>query len=93
MTDNSALTATSSPLAEASASSLDEFFSRRPPFDESTLIAMVRELRRMREKWESLGESLKVTKKKKATAKVSTVSPAQLSADDLWSDGAEELLK
>ena len=31
-----------------------------------------------------------MTKKEKATAKV---VPAQLSADDLWSDGAEELPK
>ena len=45
----------SSPLAEANAQSLDEFFSRRPPFDESALTAMTRELRRMREKWESSG--------------------------------------
>lgn len=71
-----------SPLAEASVSSLDEFFSRRPPFDENALGAMVAELRRMREKWESLGEGQKVTKKARAPAKAA--SPAQLSADDLW---------
>lgn len=78
-----------SPLAEASVSSLDEFFSRRPPFDEAALTAMVTELRRMREKWESLGEGLKVTKKAKKPA--SAVS--QLSAEDLWSASAEELPK
>jgi len=72
------------PLAEASSASLDEFFSRRPPFDEAALAAMVRELRRMREKWESLGEGQKVTKKA-PTRKPASASPAQLSADDLWS--------
>jgi hypothetical protein len=80
-----------SPLAEASASSLDEFFSRRPPFDEGALTAMVSELRRMREKWESLGEGVKVTKKK-ATPKAAS-APAQLSAEDLWSEPGEELPK
>ena len=80
-----------SPLTEASVSSLDEFFSRRPPFDESALTAMVSELRRMREKWESLGEGAKVTKKARAPAKAAS-SPAQLSADDLWSDGGGEAL-
>lgn len=81
---------TASPLAEASVSSLDEFFSRRPPFDEQALTAMVSELRRMREKWESLGEGAKVTKK--APARKAAASPAQLSADDLWSDGGGEVL-
>ena len=84
MTENSAA-APPSPLAEASVASLDEFFSRRPPFDEAALAAMVSEFRRMREKWESLGEGLKVTKK---PAKAKAVkAPAQLSADDLWSEG------
>lgn len=83
----------SSPLAEASVSSLDEFFSRRPPFDEGALTAMVSELRRMREKWESLGEGQKVTKKA-PTKRAATSSPAQLSADELWGgDGVEALPK
>jgi len=78
-----------SPLAEASTASLDEFFSRRPPFDEEALTRMVAELRRMREKWESLGEGAKVTKKARSPAS-KPASPAQLSADDLWSaDGAQ----
>ena len=77
-----------SPLAEASANSLDEFFSRRPPFDEVALTRMVAELCRMREKWESLGEGQKVTKKARSAPK--SASPAQLSADDLWSDGGGE---
>ena len=79
-----------SPLAEASPASLLEFFSRRPPFDEAALAAMVKEFRRMREKWESLGEGVKVTKKAK-TAKAS--APAQLSAEDLWETASEELPK
>jgi hypothetical protein len=80
------------PLSEASASSLDEFFSRRPPFDEGALTAMVAELRRMREKWESLGEGVKVTKKAKAPVKAAS-SPAQLSAEDLWANDSEETPK
>jgi hypothetical protein len=80
-----------SPLGEASPASLDEFFSRRPPFDEGALSAMVGELRRMREKWESLGEGVKVTKK--ARAPKAAASPAQLSAEDLWSETSEELPK
>jgi hypothetical protein len=78
-------TAPTTPLAEASVSSLDEFFSRRPPFDEEALMAIVKELRRMREKWESLGEAMPVTAKKRAAK--SAAPPAQLSADDLWSEG------
>ena len=72
------------PLAEASVSSLDEFFSRKPPFDEEALGAIVKELRRMREKWESLGEGTPVTAKKRASK--AAAPPAQLSADDLWTD-------
>ncbi len=75
------------PLAEASASSLDEYFSRRPPFDGDCLAKMVSEFRRMREKWESLGEGVKATKK--APAKRAS-APTQLSADDLWNAGPEE---
>lgn len=80
-------TSTNGPLSEASPSSLDEYFSRRPPFDEATLAKMVSEFRRMREKWESLGEGVKATKKAPAK-RVS--APTQLSADDLWSAGPEE---
>ncbi len=72
------------PLAEASASSLDEYFSRRPPFDGECLAKMVSEFRRMREKWESLGEGVKATKK--APAKKAPAASAQLSADELWGD-------
>ena len=43
---------TTSPLAEAEPRSLDEAFSARPPFDAGTLVALVRELRRMRVKWQ-----------------------------------------
>jgi len=72
------------PLSEASVSSLDEFFSRKPPFDEEALTAIVKELRRMREKWESLGEGTPVTAKKRAAK--SAGATVQLSADDLWSE-------
>src|SRR5271154_3982349 len=81
-----------SPLAEASPASLLEFFSRRPPFDEAALAAMVKEFRRMREKWESLGEGVKVTKKARSSPKAAS-GPAQLSAEDLWSAPSEELPK
>jgi hypothetical protein len=80
-----------SPLGEASPASLDELFSRRPPFDEGALSAMVGELRRMREKWESLGEGVKMTKKR-ATPKAAS-GPAQLSAEDLWANDSEETPK
>jgi hypothetical protein len=83
MTTNATRPAT--PLAEASPASLDEFFSRRPPFDEEALTAIIKELRRMREKWESLGEGTPLTAKKRAAKSASP--PAQLSADDLWTDG------
>ncbi len=76
------------PLAEASASSLDEYFSRRPPFDAECLAKMVSEVRRMREKWESLGEGVKATKSAPKARKAS--APTQLSADDLWNAGPEE---
>ena len=72
-----------SPLAEASASSLDEFFSRRPPFDEATRMALIKELRRMREKWESTGQGEKVTAKK---ARKATAPPVPIAVDDLWSE-------
>lgn len=73
-----------SPLAEASASSLDEFFSRRPPYDEATRMALIRELRRMREKWESSGVGEKVTAKK---ARKPAAPAVPLDANDLWSAG------
>ncbi len=75
------------PLAEASSSSLDEYFSRRPPFDADCLTKMVSEFRRMREKWESLGEGVKATKK--APVKRAPAVSAQLSADELWGDEPE----
>jgi hypothetical protein len=80
-------TAPTTPLAEASVSSLDEFFSRRPPFDEEALTAIVKELRRMREKWESLGEGTPVTAKKRAAR--AAAPPTQLTADDLWTETGE----
>lgn len=76
--------AQSSPLAEASASSLDEFFSRRPPYDEATRMALIRELRRMREKWETSGVGEKVTAKK---AKKPAAASTPIDANDLWSAG------
>ena len=75
------MTEQTSPLAEASASSLDEFFSRRPPFDEATRMALIRELRRMREKWESTGQGEKVTAKK---ARKASAPSAPIDAADLW---------
>jgi hypothetical protein len=75
-----------SPLAEASEVSLDEFFSRRPPFDGAALSAMVAEFRRMRVKWQS-GEG--TAAKKAPKAKKSAPSAIPLGEGDLWASEPE----
>lgn len=47
------MTESPSPLTEASSASLDEYFSRRPPFDSETLAKIKSEFRRLRERWQS----------------------------------------
>lgn len=54
---------TTSPLTEASTASLDEYFSRKPPYDAATLNAIKAEFRRLRERW---GESEAKPKAKRA---------------------------
>jgi hypothetical protein len=80
-----------SPLAEASEVSLDEFFSRRPPFDGVALSAMVAEFRRMRVKWQS-GEGGASAKKAPRAAK-GKPSAIPLGADDLWASEPDEAPK
>jgi hypothetical protein len=75
-----------SPLAEASETSLDEFFSRRPPFDGGTLSALVTELRRMRVKWQS-GEAS--TARKAPRAAKAKPSAIPLGEGDLWASEPE----
>lgn len=76
-----------SPLAEASEISLDEFFSRRPPFDGAALSAMVAEFRRMRVKWQS-GEGA-ASVKKAPKAKAAKASAIPLGEGDLWASEPE----
>ena len=58
-----------SPIAEASAESLDLLFSKAPPFSSEDRASIIAELRRMREKWES-GELTKPTRTPKTKAPV-----------------------
>lgn len=72
-----------SPLAEASTTSLDEFFSRKPPFDSATRTAIITEFRRMRAKWaDGTGAPAKSSVKRTPVKKPA----AQLDAGDLWSE-------
>lgn len=76
---------TGNPLAEAQATSLDEFFSRKPPFDEGTITGIKIELRKMREKWlaaEAAGAS--APKAKRAASAKAPKGVAKISAEDLW---------
>lgn len=64
MTDSTEL-----PITEASPASLEELFSRAPPFSIEDRRAIVAELRRMREKWES-GQSAPAKRTPKGAAPV-----------------------
>jgi hypothetical protein len=57
---------TPSPLTEASANSLDEYFARKPPYDATTLAAIKSEFRRLRAKFGEDAASGKPTRAKKA---------------------------
>ncbi len=66
-----------SPLTEANSASLDEYFSRRPPYDAETLAKIKAEFRRLREKWQLFeqGQGAKPKTARKAgrpTAQTST---------------------
>lgn len=78
---------TVSPLTEASSSSLDEFFSRKPPYDAETLAAIKKEMRRLRERWIADGnEQAKPRAKKAPKATVTKVV-----SEDLFADTPEAL--
>jgi len=81
---------TTSPLAEASEHSLDEFFSRRPPFDGETLRVMIAEFRRMRVKWQS-GEAERAAKPKRAAKSVAKPSAIPLTQGDLWAENPDDV--
>ncbi len=75
------MSADNSPLTEASTTSLDEYFSRKPPYDAETLSRIKAEFRRMREIWlkAESGEGPKPKVKRTPKAPVSRVI-----ADDLF---------
>ena len=58
---------TDSPLSEASADSLNEYFARKPPYDAQTLNAIKQEFRRLRANWAQDAATGKTTKAKKAS--------------------------
>ena len=66
--------APTSPLAEASASSLDEYFARKPPYDAQTLNAIKAEFRRLRANWAQDAASGKTTRAKKVSKQEVTKS-------------------
>ena len=66
--------APTSPLAEASPSSLDEYFARKPPYDAQTLNAIKQEFRRLRANWAQDAASGKTSKAKKASKQEVTKS-------------------
>lgn len=71
-----------SPLSEASPTSLDDYFSQKPPFAPEALRAMIAEFRRMRVKWES--DSQEAKNKPKKAAKSAPASAIPLNENDLW---------
>jgi len=66
--------APTSPLAEASASSLDEYFARKPPYDAQTLNAIKQEFRRLRANWAQDAQTGKTTRAKKVSKQERTTS-------------------
>jgi hypothetical protein len=70
--------ATASPLAEASPSSLDEYFSRNPrSMSDEDLRVIVKELRRQRERWK-VAEAAGAVRAPKAPKTKQAVSLADL---------------
>ena len=67
MTSNSLSTATNeNPLAEASPQSLEEYFSKAPPYSDAEIYTIVTELRRKREVWKVADAQGKRPKAEKA---------------------------
>lgn len=76
-----------SPLTEAQSTSLDEYFSRKPPYDATTLARIKAEFRRMREQWakaDAMGT--KVPRAKKAPKPAASTSTTL----DIFSSSPEE---
>ena len=76
--------APTSPLSEASPSSLDEYFARKPPYDAQTLNAIKQEFRRLRANWAQDAASGKTTKARKVakTEKATSVDFDLFAAED-----------
>lgn len=76
-----------SPLSEAETTSLDEFFSRRPPYDAETLQRIKQEFRRLRERMVIDAQAGKTTKAARTKqAKSTSVSVDLFAAEDLPGD-------
>jgi hypothetical protein len=73
-----------SPLIEASSASLDEYFSRRPPFDTATLAAIKAEFRRMRDVWQKAEEAGVKPRAKKAPKATVPPGGTQTTALDIF---------
>ena len=65
---------TDSPLSEASADSLNEYFARKPPYDAQTLNAIKSEFRRLRDRMQIEAASGKTSRAKKASKQERTKS-------------------
>ena len=82
---------TASPLTEASASSLDDYFARKPPYYAQTLARIKQEFRRMREVWAKSAAEGGKSKAKKVSAPVTTdVSIDLFAAEDLPTNAQKE---
>ena len=72
-----------SPLAEANVGSLDEWFSRKPPYDAETLARIKAEFRRLRANFAKNGSA---SPKAKRAPKVAAATSTEL---DIFSDSPE----
>jgi len=72
-----------SPLTEASATSLDEYFARKPPYDSTTLVAIKQEFRRLRAKFgEDQAAGVSTRAKKAKPAKSNEITMDIFGAED-----------
>lgn len=79
-----------SPLGEAETTSLDEFFSRRPPYDVETLQRIKQEFRRLRERMVIDAQAGKTTRAKRATKVANqSVSVDLFAAEELPGDNGQ----
>jgi hypothetical protein len=74
-----------SPLSQVSETSLDDYFSSKPPYSPQVLSALVSELRRMREKWQVEEREGKVKRAVKAKKGVKLTSTS--TDEDIFGEG------